>query len=260
MSKFIEALNQLSQGDTQPIGFTQRAKSSPKAKIQIVISLAAERAESLINHVSGADAGLITASKATAFAEAMQKVSGSTSDITWGGWMSDTSPAKAKQLSKAGGDFMVFSATDTTVISNENDKTGKILAVDAFLNEGLLRAVNKLPLDAVLITSGENQSATITWQRLMIFRRFADLLTKPLLVSVQSQVTSGMLMVLWEAGVMGVVMEMDEKQPEDGIKKLRQDIDKMDFSSTRKSERTEISLPRTGRESATTAPEIEEEY
>jgi len=247
MSNFIDILNQKTRDETQSIGFTQRAQTPHKAKIQLVAGLAQENAASLADRVTGADAGLVIISKATAGIETLQKVSKAQPDIHWGGWLSDSSPTKTKQLSKAGIDFMVFSSDDTPT-SNENDKTGKILAVDASLNEGLLRAINELPLDAVLITEGEKQIQTINWQYLMLFRRFADLLTKPLLASVPSQVTASELKVLWDAGVRGVVMEVDPKQPADRFTKIRREIDKLDFSPPRRNNKPQVSLPHTGRE------------
>ncbi|MFC1991893.1 hypothetical protein ACFLVC_04150 [Chloroflexota bacterium] len=258
MSKFIDKLNQLSRSEGHSIGFTQRVAASTKARIQLVASLAMESAESLIGYLDGADAGLITISKATAGAEALQKVSEALPDIPWGGRLSGISPSGVKQLTKASGDFLVFSATDTPLTLIENDKTGKILAVEASLSEGLLRATNELPLDAVLIAGEEKQRQALTWQHLILFRRFADLLARPLLVSVPSQVTAGELKALWEAGVRGVVMEVNGKQPEGSLKKLRQEIDKLDFSSPHRSGR-EVSLPRTGRETSPATTEEEED-
>jgi len=258
MSKLIDALNQQSQGESQSIGFTQRVQTPVKPKIKVVVSLAAETAMNLTGHVAEADAGLIVISKAAAGAETLQKLSSALPDIPWGTWLGDPSSSKIKQLFKAGADFIIFSADDTSVVSDENEKIDTILAVEKSIEEGLLRAANELPLDAILIT-GDGQGQSITWQKLLLFKRFSDLLTKPLLVSVSPKATASELKLLWEAGVRGVVLDIDEKQPEDRIKKLRQEIDKLDFSSPRKSNKAAASLPRTGRESGATLPEIEED-
>ncbi|MBA7654375.1 hypothetical protein ES703_62252 [subsurface metagenome] len=259
MSRFIDRLSQLSRGELQPIGFTAKQPASPTPKIQLVASLAAESSESLTSHVAWSDAGLLSISRISTGAEALQKIAKALPDIPWGGWIQSSSSSGIKQLTKAGCDFVVFPATDTPLTIIENDKIGRILEVEASLNEGLLRATNELPIDAVLIAGEQAEGYFLTWQHLMLFRRFADLLTKPLLVSVPSQVTASELEALWEAGVTGVVVEVSEKQPEDRLKKLRQEIDKLEFSSPRRRDRTEALLPRTGRESSTATPEVDEE-
>ena len=93
----------------------------------------------------------------------------------------------------------------------------------------------------------------------MLFRRFADLLSKPLLVSVPSGVTAGELQALWEAGVDSVVFELRVGQPQGGLKELRQAIDEIDFTSPRRRGKVEPLLPRISAGMGETAAEEEEE-
>ncbi|MEK7354580.1 MAG: hypothetical protein AABZ77_08760 [Chloroflexota bacterium] len=218
--------------------------ASSKPKIQIVAKLAAESAESLAGHLAGADAGFLSLSNLARGAETLQKLSKSQPDIIWGGWLDSGSGAEIKQLTTAGCDFIVFSANKTPVTLMKDDKgTGKILELEASITEGLLRTANELPIDAVIIAGEEKEIQALTWQQLMLFRRFADLLTKPLMVPVPAEVTAAELEALWEAGVTAVVMEIEAKQPEDRLMKLRQEIDKTEFPS-RRSKRAEALVPR----------------
>ena len=259
MSKFIDKLNRLSRGETQPIGFRAREPASPKPKIQLVAILAQESAESLTGRVVGADAGLLRIVKPSTGVEALPKLSQALPDIPWGGWLQGKGLGGLKQLSKAGCDFIVFPATDTPLTLIENKEAGRILEVEASLSEGLLRAVNELPIDAVLVASEQKEGYSLTWQHLMLFQRFAGLLTKPLLVSIPAKVTGSELQALWEAGVSGVVVELSPEQPQDGLSKLRQVIDKLEFSLPRRREKVEALLPRLRGETSTPVPEEEEE-
>lgn len=259
MSKFIDKLNRLSRGETQPIGFRAREPASPKPKIQLVAILAQESAEGLTGHVVGADAGLLHIVKPSTGVEALQKLSQALPDIPWGGWLQGKGLGGLKQLSKAGCDFIVFPATDTPLTLIENKEAGRILEVEASLSEGLLRAVNELPIDAVLVASEQKEGYSLTWQHLMLFQRFAGLLTKPLLVSIPAKVTGSELQALWEAGVSGVVVEISPEQPQDSLSKLRQVIDKLEFSLPRRREKVEALLPRLRGETSTPVPEEEEE-
>ncbi len=259
MSKFIDKLNRLSRAEPQPIGFRATQPASPKLKIQLVASLAQESIESLADHVAGADAGLLRISKPSSGAKALRKISQALSDIPWGGWLQGSGLGEIEQMTKAGCDFIVFPATDTPLTILQSDEVGKILEVEASLSEGLLRAANELPIDAVIIADEQREGYFLTWQHLMLFQRFADLLTKPLLVSIPSNVTAGELQALWEAGVDGVVVEVRVGQPQDRLKELRQEIDKLAFPSPRKRERVEPLLPRIGGETNVTSVEEEEE-
>ena len=258
MSKFIDKLSRFSQGESQAFGFTARQSSSPKPKIQLVASMAAEDAEPLSARAAGADAVLLKISKPAAAVEALQKLTKSLPDIILGGWLQGGGNGDIERLTKAGCDFIVFPAASTPLaIAKNNKETGKILDVESSLSEGLLRTVNELPVDAVLI-AGEEKEQPLTWQRLMGFRRFADLLTKPLLVSVTSQVTGEELLALWEAGVTAVVVEIDAKQPEDRLMKLRQEIDKLEFS-TRRNRRGGALVPNAGQRAGRPATEEDDD-
>ena len=259
MSRFIDKLNRLSRAESQPIGFRMTQAAPPTPKIQLVVTLAQESVESLADYVAGADAGLLRISKTSSGARSLQKISKLMPDIPWGGWLVGSGPGGIKQITGAGYDFVVFPAGDTPLAMLQNDEVGKILEVEASLGEGLLRAVNELPVDAVLIAGEQREGHFLTWQHLMLFQRFADLLTKPLLVSVPSNVTAGELQALWEAGADSVVVEIRAGQPQDRLKELRQVIDKLVFPSPRRRQKLEPLLPRTGRDTNVVSVEEEEE-
>ncbi|MFC1940890.1 hypothetical protein ACFLWL_00535 [Chloroflexota bacterium] len=259
MSRFIDKLNQLSRTEPQPIGFKRARPASPKPKMQLVASLAQESVENLSGYISGADAGLLRISKLSLGSKTLQKLSQTVSDIPWGGWLQGNSPREIKQAMKGGCDFVVFPAANTPLAILQNDEVGKILEVEASLSEGLLRATNELPIDAVLIAGEQSEGHCITWQRLMLFRRFADLLTKPLLVLIPSKVTASELQALWEAGVAGVVIDATVEQPQGRLKELQQAIDRLEPPSPRKREKAEALLPRISQEPGIVSAEEDEE-
>ncbi len=259
MSRFIDKLNQLSRAEVQPMGFRTKQSVSPKPKIQLVASLAEESAEKLAGCVAGADAGLLRLSQISAGTKTLQNISQAMPDIPWGVWLQGSGQGEIGQMMKAGGDFVVFPATNTPLSMLQGDGVGKILVVEASLTEGLLRTTNELPIGAVLVASEGKEDYFLTWQHLMFFQRFADLLTKPLLVSIPSNVTAGELQALWEAGVDSVVIEVKVGQSQDRIKELRQVIDKLAYPAARRREKAEPLLPHIGREARIVTAEEEEE-
>ncbi len=259
MSRFIDKLNQVSRVVPQSIGFGRAQPISEKPKILLIANLTEASVGGLADYVAGADAGLLHIPKLSSGAKTLKEMSQAVPDIPWGGWLRNTDRGGIKQIAKADCDFAVFPAANTPLALLQNDEIGKILEVESSISEGLLRAVNELPVDAVFIAAEQEGEYFLTWHHLILFQRFADLLTKHLLVPIPSNVTANELQALWEAGVDGVVIEVGAGQPADRLKKLRQVIDKLAFPSQRKQGKTEALLPYIGRESSIVTEEEEEE-
>lgn len=257
MSKFIDKLKRLSKAAPEQIGFPTRQPSPSRPKIQLLAIVAPENLDHVADFVAGADAILLPVARQNPSTKRLAALVGTVADVPWGGWLKG-GHAGVPELVKAGCDFIVFPASHTPLTIAADSGPGKILEVEASLNEGLLRAINDLPADAVFVTDDLTQDDTLTWQQLMLFRRFANLLTKPLLVSVPSGVGAEELKALWEAGVGCVVVET-EGMPPDRLKELRKTIDGLPFPSPRRREKLELVLPRIGSEPSQVNAEEEEE-
>jgi len=256
MSRFIDKLNQVSQAVSPSMGFGRAQPVSPKPKMLLVASLAQANVDNLADCVAGADAGLLHISKVSSGTKSLQKICQVVSDIPWGGWLGGIGTEGIEQMVEAGFDFVVFPSANTSLAILQSDKVGRILQVEASLADGLLRAVDELPIDAVFIASEQEEEHFLTWHHLMIFQRFADLLTKPLLAAVPLNVTDDELLALWEAGVDGVVLEVGEVVGR--LKELRQLIDQQTFPQ-RKRGRAAALLPYISGETGITTEEEEEE-
>lgn len=242
MSTFIDKLNRLSQEAPRSMGFRVTQPASPaKPKMQLVISMTEAGVSTPGNYLAGADAGLLRISPGST-AKTLQKVCQTIPDIPWGGWLQGDGSKALKQVAQAGYDFVVFSATNTPLAVLQDDTVGKIVEVEVSLDDGLLRAMNKLPVDAVLVAGEPAEGQSLTWQHLILFRRLADLLTKPLLVSIPPSVTGTELQALSDAGVNAVVIEITPEQPKDRVKELRRMIDQLTLPSPHRREKIEPRL------------------
>ncbi len=249
MSKLIDKLKKVSQVEPQPMGFGRVHQAPTKPKLLLIAGLVKTEA----GKAADADAALLRITDPEAGAKAIKKAAEAASDIPWGAWLKDDG-AEIGELVRAGAEFRVFPAESTPLAIPEDKKTGKVLELDPSINQGLLVAVNDLPVDAALIDS-KLDKGFLTWHHLMLFQRFADLLTKPLLVSVPSNVTGDELKALWQAGVDGVVVDGAEGK----IKELRKLIDETNFPSPRKRVKGEAIIPRMAREAAAHEEAEEEE-
>jgi len=257
MSKFIDKLSLVSQSGLKPMGF-RAAGVPPKPRMLLVASLAQVDADRLADGVAGADAGLLQIPKSSSGVKTLKQICQAMPDIPWGGWLKEVGRGGVGQMVEAGCDFVVFPAVNTSLAILQDEKLGKILEVEASLNEGLLKAVDDLPIDAVLVAGEQEKEHFLTWHHLMLFRRCAGLLTKPLLVSVPSDMAVSELQALWEAGVGGVVVEAGVEQPVGRLAELRQMIDKLTFPSPSKRRKAEPLLPYIGGETEIVSEEEEE--
>lgn len=260
MSKFIDKLKQVSQVEPQTMGFRAVQKISAKPGMLLVASLAQPAVSGLADYVAGADAVILPVPKTGSGVKTLQKVSQAVSDIPWGVWLEDEAKGGINQVTQAGCDFVIFPAANTSLdILQDDDDVGKILQVEASLSDSLLRTIDGLPVDAVLIATEQEEKGSLVWHHLMLFRRFASLLTKPLLVFVPSRVTSNELQALWDAGVDCVIVGVEAGQHAGGLKELRQTIDKLVSTPLRRRGKTEALLPYVSRGTDVVTDEEEEE-
>lgn len=211
----------------------------------------------LAESVDGADAALLRVAKSRLAGQAIPRIAASLPEIPWGVWLEDIDAKKLAALVEAGCDFVVFPASRLVTTTPRDDKVGKILQVEASLSEGMLKAINDLPVDAALVAGAYDADSATAWHHLMQFQRLASLLTKPLMVTVPSNVTAGELKALWETGVDGVVIEAGTG-PAGNLKELRLAMSKLSFRPSRKRGKTAALLPYAGGEKITVTEDEED--
>jgi hypothetical protein len=256
MSRLIEKFHKASRVDA-PMGFRTARTAAAVPKILLIADLEAGTLEKRADYLEAADAVLLHFAGTAWTVKAVQKIVASLPDIPWGLDMADDEAKKVAGMG-AGVDFVIFAIDSQVADSPRDDKTGKVLQVESSLDDGLLRAINDLPVHAVLATDvfgGEDSS--LIWHRLMILQHLANLLAKPLIVSTRTDISEKELKALWDAGVDGVIVAFDKAGT--GIKEMRQAIDKLPPRSGRKRGKAGVVLPRSAGETREPAPPDEEE-
>ena len=257
MSKFIDTLKRLSQAAPAPMGFMPSRPSPSRLRIQLLAVVAPENLDQAAEFAAGADAVLLPVARQNPSAKRLAQLAGTLKGIPWGGWLKG-GHAGVPDLVKAGCDFIIFPASNTPLTIAAESGLGKILEVESSLNEGLLRAINNLPADAVFVTGDLTGDEPLTWQHLLLFQRFASLLTKPLVVPVPYSVGAEELKALWEAGVDCVVVET-EGMSSGRLKELRKIVDGLAFPSRSRRDKIDPMLPRFGSEAKPVEAEEEED-
>lgn len=254
MSKLIEKLRKLSQAAPAPMGFHTSKPTEVGSKMLVIGRLTPSSTASPTKSNAGADAILIHADEAAATAKDVQKTAKSLGDIPWGVYLEE-SGAETPALIDAGCDFVIFSPTSPVNDLPQDEKIGKILQVESSMDDGLLRAVNDLPADALLITDTMETTETLTMHRLMIYRHLSNLIGKPLIVPVPANITQAELKALQDAEIDGVTAEIDG----DNLKELQKNISKLPPRATKKQGKGGVILPRISSDTIIAPPDEEEE-
>jgi hypothetical protein len=226
MSKFIDRLKQVSQPSTPPMGFGAAKAAAERPKIQL-IAFVGNGAVSLVDKLAIVDAVILNSTKK------------STAEKLRGSWLKKGDLGELEQAIKVQADFVVLPAAGD-VLSSEN-KIGKILQLDAATTDVMLRAANELPMDAFLLDDGK--PAPLTWQRLITLYRFGGLLNKPVIATVPLSINKDEIQIIWDAGISGLVVEVNDEATIADLDKIREIINGLPFPSKKKKDKMSVLLP-----------------
>ena len=205
MSKFAEKLQRIYRGSASTMGFrrSNEVDLPPMLIVANLTKVSVTDAKAIAG--SGIDAGLVSSEELNA--KGFGQLTKALGDAPLGLFLESAENEVVAKSMDIGFDFVVFGLKTPFEALNKQG-LGKVLKIEPTLDQGLVRSINRLPLmvDGVLIADEET---VITIERLLIYQRFAELLDKPLLVTVGSSVTSGELSSLCEAGVGGLVLPDD---------------------------------------------------
>lgn len=256
MSRFIDNLKQASQTAIQPIGF-RREKIFSKPRLIVVARLSPINGDIPAGYFIGADAGILNIKKNTEVNKI--KKTRLPENIPWGLWLKDINNVGVKQILAVGCDFIVF-PLDVQFAVFDDKRIGRVLLVETSLERDLLKTLDKLPVDAVIISDEQTKVAALTWRQLTLFRRFVDISNKPLLVPISVDITDNELQAIWEAGISGVIIDIAAEQQAGKIKTLSHRIDSLAVPLKNKWTKLQAIVPKLGEQAAPIQDEEDEEY
>jgi len=202
MSKFVDKLQNLSKSSTTPIGFHPSVSEFKRPAMLLIAGLSgAQVKEAKIVADVNADAGLILSEGVSA--KVVKQMVEAVGDVPLGVFVKGMSEEKISELTSSGCDFVVLDIRIAASVLHK-EGMGKFLMIEPSLDQGLVRAVNSLDVDGVFINSKSGDSF-VAVEHLLVCRRFAELLEKPVILALPSLVTKAELTSLWQAGVDGIV-------------------------------------------------------
>jgi hypothetical protein len=228
VSKLLDKLEQISKGNSKPLGF---AAAAARSKLTNMVIIAAVDDNDKAATLAGDYADAIVVNSLNG------KTAASKSNLPWGAPFRK-SEKKIAKVEEIGCDFILIDAEESPVAILQAEKLCRIIEIDPAMPDGLIRAANQLPVDIALI-SGDT---AISIKRLLTCQHIANMIGKHLLVRIPLEISREELRELWEIGSTGVVVPVtgDDKK---GLAALREAVDALPASRRKRGLKTNATIP-----------------
>lgn len=206
MSELLHRLERVNRGSTTAMGFGAAGRVEKVPGMALIGSLSAGKrfvqGAATLSKI-GADGALITGSGPdgipSSVAEALK-------GVPWGVRVPELTGEHAAGYREKGCDFLAFEPQRTQVGALEDEDTAYVLCVPSGMDEQSLRAIEDLPVDAVLLTL-ESIQPPLTLEHLLAIGVVRGSFSKYLLLEAPASLSSGELEGLKEVGVDGLVVD-----------------------------------------------------
>ncbi len=260
MSKLLEKLERISEGNGQPMGFGPAVTRTKISQMLTIASVPAGNAQLItVATKEGADALLLTAENLEKDSKALAKMNRAKAEIPWGVSLETVNKEDIEQLIELGCDYVIFNPAQTPAAILIEERIGKVLKIDASLPENLVKAINRLQVDAVLLSPASEDEPTFTVHQLMVLERLAGSTGKYVLMTMPSGLSISDIEILWGLGVRGVVVDMAGEQPEQRLSQVKEAIQKLPTTRKKSKEKFRATLPMAIRSPEKEKQEEEEE-
>jgi hypothetical protein len=241
MSKFVDKLQNLARSSTTPIGF-RHSTSEVKSPAMLLVArlFGTKLGEANIITDTNANAGLI-------WDEGLSdKIIGqmvrALKDIPLGVFVRDVSEEKIDELVSMGCDFVVFDISIPASIL-QKEGMGKFLMIEPSFDQGFVRAINNLDIDGVFI-SRRDEDSFIAVERLLVCRRFVEIIEKPVILDAPASITKAELAALRETGIVGLVASSG--QSIETLRELGTMINELPEKTESRRAKADVKLPQYG--------------
>lgn len=218
MSKLTTLVRRITRYEPAPMGFGSSSRT-PAPTMALVALVSEHYAQGVADAVAaGADA-LLLAGKPndSELAEAVAAAE----ETACGLLTNEADVEKLAQLSQAGLDFLAV-GTGSPASALQQQDLGIVLHLTGEFTDIQLRTIDALSVEALY---ADNGSAPMTIQRQMELQRLTGLTRKPLLLRLPAATEEEDLLCLREASAPLVVIDMQERNALDELRRLRGVVD-----------------------------------
>jgi len=208
---------------------------SPSMLLIVELSAAQVKEAKMVTEVN-ADAGLIMSEGSSA--QVLKQMIEAASNVPVGVFVKGMSEKETTELASLGCDFVVFDIKGAAGVLSKKE-LGKFLMIEPSLDQGLVRAINSFEVDGVFVGGGGDSPVAV--EHLLVYRRFVEVLEKPVIITLPSLATKEELTNLRQAGVSGVIAASG--QSVEALAELKKTIDALPREARGRRSRAGVVLP-----------------
>lgn len=175
----------------------------------------------------GADALLIQVGSVEKELGDLEKAAQAAGDVPCGVTTEAVLPEDVDKLLSAGADFVMLNTDVAPGAILGNESIGKIAVIDPYLDDTLLRALDRLPIDAILVDLDQGNELYLTLREVMACRRIVDMVRKPVMVRVSNKLAADDLANLRDMGVESIQVALSAASSDENLARLRKLIDEL---------------------------------
>ena len=237
MSKLSDLIRRTARRESGSIGFHPASRPTRNPSL-LVAATVRSAGPSAVTDASGAGADIVLIA-ADAGSERLAAAGLAADGTAVGLWQNETNAGTSESARAAGIDFLVFAAESTPAHVLLDDKMAFVLSLEEGLSDTELRAIESLPIEALMVGYWEG---ALTVRRQLELRRLSGLSRKPLILSVQPEVTGPELEALRDSGVVALILDGPAVDPA-AIRTMKERIAALPPRRRRREERAEVSIP-----------------
>jgi hypothetical protein len=204
MSKLLDRLDKLARGPSTPMGFGASSRVEKLPAIGLLASVTQEQAANGAVSSSGVDGILI---KGSIGESQLNSLLAQVGDLPWGVEVDGLNEGTASGYVEQGADFFRFGANGVEVGALSEEDPGYLLSLPLDLEERVLRGIEDLPVDGVVL-SVDAASLPLDLSQLMVLSAVRCMFNKYLLVELPGVVGAGELRGLRDIGVDAVILDV----------------------------------------------------
>ena len=235
MSKFLDVLERIRDGETAPLGFAA-ARAQKLPGIALVGLVSGDHAAG-VAAAATADAVIVAGSDGP---DGLKALAESTTS-PWGPRVSALGEDDAQAYQEAGADLLVFEMEGTAASALASENIARVLCIETGIEEAELRAIGSLPVDAYLI-SMDQVSGAWTLPDLASLGSISRRTDKYVLVQVAQAPGKKDLEALRDMGVAALVVDVAGAGAE-GLAELKTALLDMPRPASRSRARSRAILP-----------------
>jgi hypothetical protein len=240
MSKFLDRLEEITQGTPPPMGFgAPRGQKTPGMAFVGLVSESYSEGIRLLGDL-GPDAILISGTKDPQSDKELTEAIGS--GTPWGSRVSSLTEEEAQSFEAGGCDILAFSLSGTSLAAVASEEMTRVLCVDPDIETDRIGPLDALPVD-VLLLSMSGISAPWTLEDLASIARIRHRVNKYILLELSEVPGAKELETLRNTGVHGLVVDVGKVNPEK-LAELKQALLDMPRQRPSRKEKAAALLPR----------------